>query len=265
MKKYFISVVACTLLLFIFENQSHAEQSDHTWDELLSISEKIYQTVNDKQYNSANEQLKTFDQDLEALTNNVGVLDDTVYRTITTSKQELQQKLTSDTKDERQLKQSALQLNLIMDALAKDSDPLWKSLQDPFLTAFNKVEKDVNGKDDRNYQYDLNQFMELYKIIYPALVVDISPSYLKRVDNEINELFDTRSTTIQNKTDSMRSIKKISNDLERIFTGKMFSMGTLPSSFWVSGSLGGMVLLTLIYVVWRKYRGENRSQAYPQR
>ncbi|GGH78910.1 sporulation protein YpjB [Pullulanibacillus pueri] len=265
MKKIWVILIICILLLTLgLGNTVHGkEQVPQSLDSLVPLSNKIYEFINDQEYNAAKESLKQFEKKLNTLTNNEQAsLDPTVIRTVTTSEEQLKIMLGVDEKNNQELHQAALELRLVIDALGSDGEPLWKSLKKPLFSAFNKVKQDAANKNDQSYQYDLNQFVDLYQTIYPALVVDISPMKLGQIDQAVTKLVEARTTTTQDVKKNKKQLQEVSKDLNRLFDSKLTTIVLTGPMLWAI-VLGSVVVITLFYVIWRKYRGKQLGRAYP--
>ncbi|GGE38910.1 hypothetical protein GCM10011391_17130 [Pullulanibacillus camelliae] len=251
MKRYIVSLIVSALILGL-PALGHAQEKTKPIQTLVSYSNKAYEFIDDSKPDVARQYLDRFDQELKK--HPLG-LDDLNQRTLMASEDHLKQLIKAKA-DQKALREAAVQFRLVVDALDDDHSPLWKSLKDPLFTAFNKVQADVKQKNDQTFQYDLNQFMDIYQIIYPALVISVSPHELEPIDQQVSHLTNDRATFIQNENnESLSHIKQLKTSLDHVFQKNLLTTHPSQSVRSLILIMGGVVLLTLIYVFWRKYNG----------
>ena len=218
---------------------------------LIVYSNKADEFIADGKLEIADHYLHQLDQELKR--HPLG-LDDLDQRTFAASEDHLKQLLVSKA-DPRTLRGAATQFRLVVDALDDASSPLWKRLEPSLFTALDKVQADVKKQDDSIFQYDLNKFMGRYQMIYPALIITVSPSRLAIIDKQVNGLSDTRTTFIQEDDQvSLSHIEQLKTGLHQLFQNNLITSYPSKSILKVIFLISSIVLFTLVYVFWRKYQ-----------
>ena len=250
MSRYVVCLFVSVLILGI-PLLGYAQEKAKPIQTVISYSSKVYEFIDDGKPKVADNYLNQLDQELKK---HPLRLDDLDQRVFTTSEDHLKQLIVTNT-DSQALRGVAIQFRLVVDALDNDSSPLWKRVGTSLFTAFDKVQSDVKKKDDSTFQHDLNNFMGMYQMIYPALVITMSPSQLSPIDEQISALSDARTTLIQDDHNaSLSYIEQLKMGLHQLFQNNLISHPT-KSIMKLIFLISSIVLVTLVYVFWRKYKG----------
>ena len=244
------------ITLLVWPVSGHAKSQDEDpWAKLTSLATKVTDTVDSGEYQGALTFLDAFSKEWTKVSKGQS-LSDIQVRTLNASLYTLQKELQVKA-DPVQLKRSSVSFRLAVDALASDGVPLWRSMGDQLIQSFNSVKKDVQTGNDAKFQVDLNQFLDLYQMVYPSMAIDVASDPLKNLDSEVNQLANQRMTYVQNAKVEKGQLQKLSGDLGTIFAQKtaMVNGGMTTSVNSMIISIGGLIVLTLLYVSWRKYNG----------
>ncbi|MED1205010.1 sporulation protein YpjB [Heyndrickxia acidicola] len=142
---------------------------------------------------------------------------------------------------------------LVTDALNSRYQPLWTDMESPVMSAFDEAKAAAKKGDIEAYYFRLNQFLVQYNIIEPSLKVDIPFETVQRLDAEVNYLDNYR--TSEGTDRQLKQMNQLGTDLKDVFN-QMSQDQTDPSLWWVIFTTGGIIILTLSYVGWRKYLGQ---------
>ncbi len=95
-------------------------------------------------------------------------------------------------------------------------------------------------------------------MIRPALLIDLSPQELQRIDSQMTYLERLRNAEFEQET--LRShLELMKADLSDMYE-RVKEDQTDPSLLWVMFSIGGMIILSLTYVGWKKNTGQKKEK-----
>lgn len=147
---------------------------------------------------------------------------------------------------------------LVMDAFLSEYQPLWTGMEAPVMKAFQQIKAAALHDDQDAYHFSLNRFLEKYAIIQPSLKIDLSVEKMQQLDAKIMYIDRYRAQMLKRNT-AMKELEKLETDLVKLFQ-QSDEDETDPSLFLVMITTGSIILLTLSYVSWRKYRGQKEKK-----
>ncbi|CJH80407.1 sporulation protein YpjB [Streptococcus pneumoniae] len=151
-----------------------------------------------------------------------------------------------------------LALQLAVDAQVSKYQPLWMERERKVMDAFSQMEKAMEKEDAGQFQQTLNTFLNEFNIIYPSLMIALPENEVQRVNVHLSYLDEFRNVMLKTKGGQMQ-LGIIKGDLQKIFhTVKKDEIA--PSLIWFMTITGGLILFTLTYVGWRKYKGEREKR-----
>lgn len=155
---------------------------------------------------------------------------------------------------------------LVMDAIATSHQPLWTEMEDPIMTSFGTL-KDAAANGNYNlFNESFNSFLSIYEVIYPSMRIDVPAEKIGQLDTRIKYIEESRETIAH--ATSQQQIAELETDLQKIFDD-MREDEADPSLWWVIISTGSIIIMTLSYVGFRKYKGDkeyekNRSRDFKE-
>ncbi len=153
---------------------------------------------------------------------------------------------------------NVLALQLAVDAQVSKYQPLWMEREGKVMDAFSQMEKAMTKEDTGQFQQTLNTFLHEFNIIYPSLMIALPENEVQRVNAHLSYLDEFRNVMLKTKGGQMQ-VGIIKGDLQKIFhTVKKDEIA--PSLIWFMTITGGLILFTLTYVGWRKYKGEREKR-----
>lgn len=233
--------------------------SDITWSMLSDISNKIFLYTDNGNIKEAQTMVELFSKKWSEVVPGTIKINNKDLRVVNVTYDQLEQAFSNHPNNTKALKDAATEFRLVIDALSSKNDPMWKDMGSKVIGQFHDVEQAARSGNNDSFQNQLNQFLDDYKIIYPALVIDIDPVTLAKLDGEIQRLSNGRMKVFNNKA-YQNQLNKIITDLNSLFGYS--KKQTAPNVLWTSIAIASIIILTLIYVSWRKYTGEYRVQAY---
>lgn len=257
MKRYFLVVIMLTSLFFV-PKYGHAEskQTD-PWTQLNTYASDVTDSIESSDNKAALTFLQAFSKEWNKVQNDPNVqLSNVQIEALTAAADNLQTDLQT-TADPIKLKRTSTEFRLAEDAISSKGTPIWMSMGNQLVSSFNTVQKDVKSGNDARFQVDFNQFMDLYQMIYPAIVIDVAPEKVVSLENDVMTLQDAQATIIQDRTNYSSNINDLDQHLKEVFQQPSQDVSALPSESINSMmiTIFGLIVVILFYVSWRKYRG----------
>ncbi|WP_078546111.1 sporulation protein YpjB [Litchfieldia alkalitelluris] len=245
------------LLIIMFPISSHADTHD-SWEKLDQLSDQALQLVKQERYEEAKRMLDYFSD--EFLKTH---FDDRNYsmdelRVITVTHDSAVEAINSTSISFEERVKKATQFRLVIDAIRSEHQPLWSEMEHSIMTTFNQMKETVVEGDSNTYQHQLDLFMAKYDMIQPSLKVDVSPLTVQRLDSHISFLDSYRNESLKTST-RLQQMEQMELDLRTIFDN-ITEDDADPSLIWVMISTGSVIILTLSYVGWRKYKGDKQKR-----
>jgi sporulation protein YpjB len=120
------------------------------------------------------------------------------------------------------------------------------------------VKTAAESGNSKQYHMELNMFLAKYNIIQPSIKLDIPVDQAQALDARISYLDHYRQQVLES-TEAMAELSTLQTDLEHLFENKKEDEAD-PSLWWVIISTGSIIVSTLSYVGWRKYRGQEEAR-----
>lgn len=257
MKRYLLVVMVLTSILIV-PKFGHA-QSNQTdpWTQLNSYAGEVSDSIDNSDNKAALVFLQAFTKEWNKVQNDPSVqLSNVQVEALTAVADTLKTDLQTDA-DPVELKRISTEFRLAEDALSSKETPLWMSMGNQLVSSFNNVQKDVKAGNDSKFQVDFNQFMDLYQMIYPAMVINVEPEKVMSLESDVLALQDAQTTVIQDRTEYTGQLNQLDQHLREVFQQPSQDVSALPSESINSMMMAifGLIVATLFYVSWRKYRG----------
>ncbi|WP_409288941.1 sporulation protein YpjB [Peribacillus sp. SCS-37] len=148
-------------------------------------------------------------------------------------------------------------LRLVVDAIGTNHQPMWTEMEDQMMATFTAAKQAIKTQDMEKLDQGLNLILSQYSLIYPSLAVDISPEKIQKLDARVQYIGQSSPGMLLKKNNS-DELNALQTDLQSIFED-MKEDEADPSLWWVIISTGSIIIMTLSYVGWRKYRGGKTS------
>ncbi|MBS4176576.1 sporulation protein YpjB [Lederbergia citrea] len=142
---------------------------------------------------------------------------------------------------------------LATDAVTSKYQPLWSDMEKPVMDAFQQVKNAALEGDADLYNLQLNEFLATYSVIQPSIKIDIPVDKVQKLDSKITYLDRYRSRVSEQSW--MKELESFEADLKSLFA-EINKDDLDPSIWWVIIMTGSIIVTTLSYVSWRKYKGQ---------
>ncbi|QOR65250.1 sporulation protein YpjB [Cytobacillus suaedae] len=255
MKLRILSVLFIFILLL--PNVTNAESTDN-WAKLDELSGQALLMVKQERYEEAKQLLQQFSNDfLLNFRNGTFSMDE--LRVITVTHNSALEAVTSTSNNYEERLTKVTQFRLVVDAISSEHQPLWTEMEDSIMTTFSVMKQHVlEDGDNQSYQHQLNIFLKKFDIIHPSIQVDLPSSQIQKMDSHIHFLDSYRNEGLKKST-RIQQMEQMELDLKELFD-KMTEDEADPSLIWVMISTGSIIILTLSYVGWRKYKGDKQKK-----
>lgn len=254
-----MNLISAILLSFtlIFNFTPIYAETDSSLVELDQLADEALQMTKFHRYEEAKRLLEQFSE----LFSKHGVHDKTFsmdeLRVLTVTHHEAMKAVTSIDLDGDERIRHVTTFRLAMDAVVSTYQPLWAEMESPILEAFKQVKNAALEGDHQTYEKNLNAFLSTYTMIQPSLKIDVPVERLQKLDAKITYI-DQYRKDIDHKEWSMQ-LDELEDDLKKLFTNVDKDEAD-PSIWWVIMMTGSIIVLTLSYVSWRKYKGEKQQK-----
>jgi sporulation protein YpjB len=238
------------------ETTSPVEQLDEISDEALQMA-KLHR------YDDANRILKHFSEEFLTVTGNGRPFSMDELRIITVAHEEAIEAMANAEMGHTERMNKVTKFRLAIDAIASTHQPLWTEMEGPIMTVFNDVKTAASEGNNDQFHSNLNSFLSLYNVIYPSMKIDINPETIQKIDAKVS-FIDQYRPQILSEASSQEELDALESDLQTIFD-EMTEDEADPSLWWVMISTGSIIILTLSYVGWRKYKGDSKKSKKVQK
>jgi sporulation protein YpjB len=263
MKKVTIIVILWFLLTGItwFSHTTLAE-SNESLGQLDEIADEALALTKLGKYEEAKRLLEYFSNKFTTVTIQERLFSMDELRILTATHNQALSALTNMSLTPEERLNKVTTFRLVMDALVTQYQPLWTEMEDSIMTAFQQVEQAAQEGESLLYHQHLNSFLSKYSVIQPSLKVDIPVQTVQKLDAQI-AFIDRYRTEVLTDRDSQNQLTNLRNDLQYLFNNTTEDEAD-PSLWWVIISTGSIIIVTLSYVGWRKYKGNEQKKKQEQ-
>lgn len=178
-------------------------------------------------------------------------------RVLTASHHEALRAVTNINMDQDERIRLVTSFRLAADAISSTHQPMWIEMEAAVMNDFQEMKNAALEGNKEAYNHNLNTFLSTYTVIQPSLKIDLAADKLQKLDSKITFIDRNRSDfSEQEWTVHLESLEK---DLQKIFSDPDEDEAD-PSLWWVISMTGGIIIMTLSYVSWRKYKGERQQR-----
>lgn len=248
------------LLLLPFQTITYANESKTTEDSFNIYMDKALQFVKTQQYEEAFHVVSFLDRQL--------VDENLEYRNedknfISVVFTEVSRLSDDPSNYHEEIIHNLTKARLYTDSINNQENPLWKNYDKTVFYTINSLREAAESGNDLGYQQQVNMLIKTYNLLYPSMIKHVKDTRMIKLDNRMTELDINRSELLlTNEWDE--AIEVIHADLEYAFYGLEQDEAD-PSLWWVIITTGSIIILTLSYVGWRKYKADKMKVEEPAR
>jgi sporulation protein YpjB len=254
MKKWMAAIMIGMLLIYM--KPALAEKT-YDWESLNMISDTALQLAKQERFSESAQLLDYFTVKFEELPIDNGYMSIDHFRTISSTHKNAKDTILDEKVSTEEKVRSLTKFRLVVDAMVSEHQPLWGSMESSIMETFSQIKNDVVEGDNQSFQHDWNQFLSLYEVIYPSIQVDLDSQRVKRMDAHISLVEDRLFQEIS-ETSRFKQLAIMEEELKALFE-RVKEDEADPSLLWVMISTGSVILLSLSYAGFRKYRGEKEK------
>ncbi|MGE7759468.1 sporulation protein YpjB [Peribacillus sp. NPDC097895] len=251
MLKKFILTIA---VLFVVLHFPVYAESSSSLEQLDNISDRALEMTKLKRYGDSEKMLTYFSDRFLKETAKEQILDMDELRIITVAHNEALMTIKDMNKGDSEKVNSVTKFRLVVDAVKSTHQPLWTEMEDQMMNSFQQTKNAAINQDTITFNSQLNLFLSQYEMIYPSLKVDLSKETMQQLDTRIQYINQYRPEVISDGK-NQKEMDALQNELTSIFDD-MGEDDADPSLWWVIISTGSIIIMTLSYVGWRKYKGD---------
>ncbi|MET3696100.1 sporulation protein YpjB [Bacillus oleivorans] len=260
MKIRFIGMVVTLIFLWTFTGQA---ANITPLESLSNLSDKALQLTKAGHYDRAESIMEQFSNQFQQLSGQMVFTMDQV-QVISIAQQEAMDALDDSSLSQDERVSSMIKFRLVLDALVSDYQPLWTQMEDTIMEVYNQAVGAAQSKDIQKFHTMYNTFLSQYNLIYPSLKLDVPAEAVLKVDARVQYIDEFRPEVF-NDPNGIKELEALAQDLKSLFDQSDEDEAD-PSLWWVITTTGSIIILTLSYVGFRKYKGDqHKRRRYPKK
>lgn len=230
---------------------------------LSNLSEEALQLTKAGHYNRAASMLEQISDAFVDLSNQFVFTMDQV-QIISIAHQEAKNALENSELGKSEKLASMIKFRLVMDSLVSTHQPLWAEMEESILSIYNEVVIAAQEKDLQNFHLHYNTFLSQYDLIYPSIKLDAPTETVLKVDARVQYIDEYRPEVLTD-PNGLKELEALAQDLKTLFDQSEEDEAD-PSLWWVILTTGSIIIITLSYVGFRKYKGDQQNKKkYPRK
>ena len=255
-KKIFIIFLA----FYVFIQSSNIVNASSDLQKLNAKTDEILQMVKVQRYDVALKLLDSFSANFLSVTASEDIFTNDELRIIYSAYEELMSKMHGQDVEHSQKVNAATKLRLVVDAVLSEQQPLWTNMEELMMSTFQDTIKAASESNSQVFENELDNLLEQYEIIYSSLQVDFQPETVQMLDAKFYYVDQYRPQVFLNGVEQ-QELAVLQYEMQSIFN-EMKEDEADPSLWWVIISTGSVIIATLSYVGWKKYRGLKENSKY---
>lgn len=246
----FVAVYICIPYANIVNASSDLQELDAKTDEIL-------QMVKVQRYDLALKLLDSFTANFLSATASEGVFTTEEQRIIYSAYEDLMIQMQNEKVEHNQKLKAATKLRLVVDAVQSDKEPLWTNMEEEMMAAFQDTILAAGESNADMFETELDRLLSQYDLIYASLQVDFHPETIQMLDAQFYYIDKYRPEVYLNGVEQQQ-LAVLQYEMQSLFD-EMKEDEADPSLWWVIISTGSIIIITLSYVGWKKYRGSKEN------
>ncbi|MGD7008012.1 sporulation protein YpjB [Metabacillus sp. 84] len=256
-------IICFTVLFLLFASTEAKGDENDRWNSLSKTSYSAFQLAKQGRTADCLQMLNYFSRQFEKHPVSGQSVSSRTIRTISAVHSKAVETLSEQTRDPDAKMRAVTQFHMVVDAAFTENEPLWSSMEDTMMASFQHLKEDAAGGNTTSFEQDWNEFLSLYETIYPSVSVDVTPGQIRKVQALISSVEDDLSENVSQEA-RISQLTSMETEFKNLFKGVKEDEAD-PSLIWVIISTGGMIILTLTYAAWRKFKGEKEKQVERER
>ena len=251
-------IVFLMLLLFILPNTVLAQMETEPIEQLNDLSDEALQLTKSHRYEDAKVILAAFSEKFTSVMVKEQTFTMDELRIVTIAHNEAVEATTNATMNPDERINRVIKLRLVIDAISGSKEPLWTEMEEPVMAAYDGVKRAAVNGDKESFQQNLNSFLSLYDVVHPSMKITVPVQKIQQLDTKI-QFVDRYRMDVFESDMAKQQLFNIESELSMAFENLATEDETDPSLWWVIISTGSIIIMTLSYVGWRKFKGEREK------
>lgn len=251
------------IILILAPVTIHANHHISSIEKLDQISDEALRMVKSSRYEDAKKLLEYFSNEFFTYTMENDVFSIDEKRIVTIAQNEAIEAMGDGSMNHDERINRVTKFRLAIDAITSSNQPLWTQMEDPMMTVLGGMKEAALQGENEQFHAHLNSFLSLYEVIYPSIKIDAPIQRVQNIDARINFIDEYRAEILSDDK-SRQEIEVLEADLKALFDD-MSEDEADPSLWWVIITTGSIIIVTLSYVGWRKYKGEKERERAKKR
>lgn len=251
------------LYLFFIPNVVIAAEDTSQMEQLNYLSDEALQLTKSHRYEEAKKILEAFSNKFSTVTIKEQAFTMDELRIVTLVHNEAVEATTNVTMAPDERINQVIKFRLVVDAISSTTEPLWTEMKTPMLNVYNEVKKAAINGESEAFNKSLNSLLSLYEIVSPSMKIDVPVVKIQQLDTKVKYI-DHYRMDVLNEEGARQQLLNLEMDLQSVFSN-ISEDNSDPSIWWVMISTGSIIIVTLSYVGWRKYKGEKEKGKKPSR
>ncbi|MBU8907266.1 sporulation protein YpjB [Desertibacillus haloalkaliphilus] len=252
-----VSLFLILLVLFPGVTFAEHEQDNNKWQELNQLADRALHLVKEEKFDEAKQLLDSFSEQFLSVHYNHNELSMNDLRIVTTTYEKAMAAVTEVSASHEDRVMNMTEFRLAIDALSNEHNPLWVKSERSVMGAFSAMKTAANEGDSQTFQHRLNDFLKQYQMIRAALVIDLEPHHTQRLESHI-QFVERQRHDFVNDSEKVKHLDVMEEDFKALYQ-QFQEDSSDPSLLWVIISVGGMIIVSLSYVGWKKYKAEKKK------
>ncbi|WP_185806886.1 sporulation protein YpjB [Bacillus sp. HMF5848] len=256
-------MIIWVFILFTIMPTITIASTDNDWTRLVDISDDVLEMVKQERYDTAKKLLDQFSEEFYELDffERTYTMDELRIMTVTHSNA-LHAIATSSIPHHIKV-DKAIQFRLVIDAIRSEYNPLWGELEHTVMGKLGNVMSSYEQKQSNEYSAHLTEFFRLYEMIHPSLMISVDPTIIQTLDSHISWLDKVNAEAVSS-VEAGHYLALVDSELQSIFDGVEEDEAD-PSLYWVIITTGSIIIATLTYVGWKKYKATRQRERSRQK
>lgn len=242
-RKHAITTCLTVLLCIVLYQFFSVIEADEI--EASSIAYQYERYITEERYQMANDWLKEHQEVIHLAANtdlekSQAVIGELIHQNL---------EIVNDTSIGRVEKlHNAMSLVIALDALENNEQPIWEKTKESLHDTVESVLAEGIASESKR-----EEIISQWEILQPTLSIMLEEEDYYELVSAYNRLYDVRNET------NMEPFQVVFRQAELMDIVIPAEQGTYLSFYWIILIVGGVIILTLTYVAWRKYKGQKRK------
>lgn len=231
-------------ILFFIGNGQLSSESEYI-KKLVQHSDELYQMIRSNQFEQAKQLSRQIEKDWSSKHYSLTLKEAKMLSfTFFQVKESLNRVDLSKTECENR----ALQFRLVTDTLQTNYQPLWKESKIKVIKQFEQCQQN---------SLECTTFLEQFHLLLPAISLDVTEERYVRLQSYV--AFLERLTKENDLNEYDEQLEEIKQELVLLFD-QQEENAVDPGFIWFVLMVGSFIMLSLLYVGWKKYKGEQEAK-----